>query len=55
MGVTVVGSVNLDLVAAVPRLPKPGETLTATGLTRIPGAKAPIRRWPLAGWGYLSG
>jgi ribokinase len=39
MGVTVVGSVNLDLVAAVPRLPKPGETLTATGLTRIPGGK----------------
>lgn len=39
MGVTVVGSVNLDLVAALPRLPKPGETLTATGLTRVPGGK----------------
>jgi ribokinase len=39
VGVTVVGSVNLDLVAAVPRLPKPGETLTATDLTRIPGGK----------------
>jgi ribokinase len=39
VGVTVVGSVNLDLVAAVPRLPEPGETLTATGLTRIPGGK----------------
>ena len=39
VGVTVVGSVNLDLVAAVPRLPGPGETLTATGLTRIPGGK----------------
>ncbi|MDQ4010783.1 MAG: ribokinase [Actinomycetota bacterium] len=39
VGVTVVGSVNLDLVAALPRLPKPGETLTATGLTRIPGGK----------------
>ncbi|MGH3548861.1 MAG: ribokinase [Pseudonocardiaceae bacterium] len=37
--VTVVGSVNLDLVAALPRLPGPGETLTATGLTRIPGGK----------------
>ncbi len=36
---TVVGSVNLDLVAALPRLPRPGETLTATGLTRIPGGK----------------
>jgi ribokinase len=39
VNVTVVGSVNLDLVAAVPRLPEAGETLTATGLTRIPGGK----------------
>ncbi|MGH3856634.1 MAG: ribokinase [Pseudonocardiaceae bacterium] len=39
MGVTVVGSVNLDLVAALARLPDPGETLTATGLTRLPGGK----------------
>jgi ribokinase len=37
--VTVVGSVNLDLVAALPRLPAPGETLTATGLARHPGGK----------------
>lgn len=37
--VTVVGSVNLDLVASVPRLPHPGETLTATGLARHPGGK----------------
>ncbi|MGB9280533.1 MAG: ribokinase [Pseudonocardiaceae bacterium] len=37
--VTVVGSVNLDLVAALPRLPRPGETLTATGLRRVPGGK----------------
>ncbi|MGH3754506.1 MAG: PfkB family carbohydrate kinase [Pseudonocardiaceae bacterium] len=39
MGVVVVGSVNLDLVASVPRLPHPGETLTATGLARHPGGK----------------
>jgi ribokinase len=39
VGVTVVGSVNLDLVAALPRLPSSGETLTATGLTRVPGGK----------------
>src|SRR5262249_48564943 len=39
MTVTVVGSVNLDLVAALPRLPDPGETLTATGLRRVPGGK----------------
>ncbi|HKR49750.1 MAG TPA: PfkB family carbohydrate kinase [Pseudonocardiaceae bacterium] len=35
----VVGSVNLDLVAGLARLPEPGETLTATGLTRVPGGK----------------
>ncbi|MGH3671083.1 MAG: ribokinase, partial [Pseudonocardiaceae bacterium] len=29
----------LDLVTTLPRLPGPGETLTATGLTRIPGGK----------------
>ncbi len=39
MSVTVVGSVNLDLVATLPRLPDPGETLTASGLTRVPGGK----------------
>lgn len=39
MDVTVVGSVNLDLVATLPRLPDPGETLTATALTRLPGGK----------------
>ncbi|MDL5157020.1 ribokinase [Actinomycetospora termitidis] len=37
--VTVVGSVNLDLVARVARLPSPGETLTAHGVTRHPGGK----------------
>jgi ribokinase len=39
VSVTVVGSVNLDLVATLPRLPGPGETLIATGLARIPGGK----------------
>ncbi len=34
-----VGSVNLDLVARVPRLPAPGETLAASGLRRVPGGK----------------
>ncbi len=36
---TVVGSVNLDLVATVDRLPRSGETRTATGFARIPGGK----------------
>jgi ribokinase len=36
---TVVGSINLDLVAQVERLPRPGETLTDATLDRIPGGK----------------
>lgn len=35
----VVGSINLDLVARVERLPRPGETLTGATLERIPGGK----------------
>jgi ribokinase len=37
--IAVVGSVNLDLVARVPRLPAPGETIAAGGLHRVPGGK----------------
>jgi ribokinase len=36
---TVVGSINLDLVARVERLPRPGETLAAATFARIPGGK----------------
>lgn len=36
---TVVGSVNLDWVASVPRLPAPGETRTATRFGRAAGGK----------------
>jgi ribokinase len=36
---TVVGSANLDLVARVERLPRPGETVTDASLTRVPGGK----------------
>jgi ribokinase len=36
---TVVGSINLDLVARVARLPRPGETLTGSGFERFPGGK----------------
>jgi len=35
----VVGSINLDLVARVERLPRPGETVTDASLARIPGGK----------------
>jgi ribokinase len=37
--ICVVGSVNLDLVAACPRLPTPGETVTDATLSRYPGGK----------------
>jgi ribokinase len=36
---TVVGSVNLDLVARVAHLPAPGETVTGATLSRHPGGK----------------
>jgi ribokinase len=35
----VVGSINLDLVARVERLPRPGETLTGASFARYPGGK----------------
>jgi len=36
---TVVGSINLDLVARAERLPRPGETITGASFSRIPGGK----------------
>jgi ribokinase len=37
--IAVIGSVNLDLVASVQRLPAPGETITDAVLRRLPGGK----------------
>ncbi len=37
--IAVIGSVNLDIVAKVARLPKPGETVTGAELDRFPGGK----------------
>jgi ribokinase len=37
--VVVVGSVNIDIVASVDRLPAPGETVTGAELNRFPGGK----------------
>lgn len=37
--ITVVGSINLDLVASVARLPRPGETVSGGALARHPGGK----------------
>lgn len=37
--IVVVGSINLDYVVCGPRLPRPGETVTGTGFSEIPGGK----------------
>src|SRR5262245_26467521 len=37
--ITVVGSINLDLVARCERLPRPGETVGGASLARLPGGK----------------
>jgi ribokinase len=37
--VTVVGSINLDLVTKVELLPRPGETVSGATLERVPGGK----------------
>src|SRR5439155_27361486 len=39
VALTIVGSINLDLVVKVERLPRPGETLSGATLERIPGGK----------------
>jgi ribokinase len=36
---TVIGSINMDLVVGVERFPNPGETLTGTRFTTVPGGK----------------
>ena len=37
--ISVIGSVNLDIVARAPRLPAPGETVTGADLHHFPGGK----------------
>jgi len=37
--ITVIGSINLDIVATGPSLPRPGETVTGARLARHPGGK----------------
>ena len=39
MPIIVFGSLNMDLVAQVPALPQPGETLLGTGFHTVPGGK----------------
>lgn len=42
--IVVVGSLNMDIVINVDHMPKEGQTLIGTGLTEIPGERAPIRQ-----------
>ena len=37
--ITIVGSINLDLIATVERLPQPGETVRSGGFSTAPGGK----------------
>jgi ribokinase len=37
--IVVIGSINMDLVLRVPRMPLPGETLTGGAFQTIPGGK----------------
>ncbi|MEO0407291.1 MAG: ribokinase [Cyanobacteria bacterium P01_A01_bin.135] len=39
MTILVFGSINMDFVAQVPRLPRPGETLTGDRFSTVPGGK----------------
>jgi ribokinase len=41
--VTIVGSLNMDLIARVPRIPEPGETI-------IGGGRGPVGGAGLDGW-----
>ncbi|MCA3732868.1 MAG: ribokinase, partial [Phenylobacterium sp.] len=46
--VRVVGSVNLDIVARAPALPRPGETVIGASLERHPGGKGANQALALA-------
>src|ERR1041384_7851442 len=48
---TVVGSINLDLVARCERLPQPGETVTDGSFERFPGGKGANQGVAAAGLG----
>jgi len=37
--IVVIGSINMDLVARVPRLPRPGETVHGSTFSQVPGGK----------------
>jgi ribokinase len=50
--IVVVGSINMDLVARTPRIPRPGETLIGTTFATTPGGKGANQAVAAARLGY---
>jgi ribokinase len=50
--IIVVGSINMDLVVAAERIPRPGETLRGTGFATYPGGKGANQAVAVARLGY---
>jgi ribokinase len=50
--IVVVGSINMDLVARTPRIPRSGETISGTGFETTPGGKGANQAVAVARLGY---
>ena len=53
MTVHVVGSINIDIIARVEQLPRPGETILALGTERLAGGKGGT--WEDTGYDWYGG
>ena len=49
--IVVVGSLNMDLVVRVSRLPRPGETVVGRDFVQVPGGKGANQAVAAARWG----